>query len=110
MVWGTIGVCGYVTVEGDVYLEEDTWDPATGDPAPGSFAVRRDERARREVLFFASRRYPELAGCLPVKSAQDPACADCSGSGWITLGDHHIFCGQCGGLGWVALSSRGGEG
>jgi hypothetical protein len=96
MVWGTIGICGYITVEGDIYVEEDTWDPD-----PGSFAIRRDERARRQVLFFASGQYPELAACLPVRSAQDATCADCSGTGGRNLEGHTSFCSLCGGLGWV---------
>ena len=25
-VWGTIGSCGYVTVDGDIYLESDTFE------------------------------------------------------------------------------------
>jgi hypothetical protein len=97
MLWGTIGSCGYVTVDGDVYLEEDTFDPA-----PGTFVVHRDERARRRVLTLAVPRYPELAPCLPSRSAGDPACQECSGTGWRAVGPHRILCDKCDGLGWIA--------
>ena len=101
-VWSTIGSCGYVTVDGDVYLEEDVWDPQTGDPGPLTFASRRDESARRQVLLCASRQHPELAACLPTRSPDDPACGDCSGTGSRTFGEHGFLCKTCGGLGWLA--------
>jgi hypothetical protein len=107
-VWGTIGTCGYVTVDGDIYLEEDVWDPRTGDPKPLTFAVRSDEGARRQVLLFASQQHPELAACLPVRAPDDPTCGDCLGSGWRMFGEHRIFCEECGGLGWLAADRKGG--
>jgi len=103
MVWGTIGSCGYISAEGDVYLEEDTMDPV-----PGTFIFRRDERARRQVLFFAARRYPELSAYLPKRSGGDPDCAACIGTGWRSAGEHKIFCETCDGRGWIDMASSGG--
>lgn len=96
MVTGSIGYCGYVTVEGDVYLEEDTLAPEAG-----SFRVDRSAEARIRVLVLASRQHPELSAWLPERTVRDAECTACAASGWRDVVGISLLCQACNGLGWV---------
>jgi len=96
MVTGSIGYCGYIAPDGDIYMELYDVD--------GSFQVDRTLPAQIEVIVLASRRRPELQALLPRRTARDRDCAPCAGSGWMSLPTEppvRILCADCRGLGWL---------
>jgi len=100
MVTGSIGYCGYIAPDGDIYMERDF-------DLEGNSQVDRTLASQIEVIVLASRRRPELQALLPRRTAHDPDCASCAGSGWMLLPTDRpdqplrISCADCRGLGWV---------
>lgn len=92
MVFGTIGSLGCITRHGDIYLEEDSFDPE-----PGTFVRRSDRAACVTVLILGARRYPELAEWLPERGPDAKTCVRCGGA----VDDLSPPCVVCGGSGWL---------
>ena len=93
-VWGTIGSVGYLTIHGDAILDRDV------GPEPGSFERFTGGAAFRTVLFFGSRRHPDLLRWLPTRSPGDPTCSGCDGFGRLPF-DTRPMCEVCQGYGWI---------
>jgi hypothetical protein len=103
MVTGSIGYCGYIAPDGDIYMERDV-------DLDGTFHVDRSWRAQIEVIVLASRRRPELQAILPRRTSGDLDCAQCRGDGWMRIPvdpPGKILCLSCGGLGWILVSREG---
>ena len=94
MVYGTIGSCGFVTGNGDIYLEQDDFDP------PGSFVQDSSRAAQIQALVLGSRRFPELAAWLPKRDDASADCETCRGTGWVPVATTSILCQACSGLGF----------
>ena len=56
-----------------------------------------DVHAARGV---ASRKFPTIAGLVPLRSGTSETCSHCGGSGVPNPGISNVIC-RCGGLGWV---------
>ncbi len=101
-LFGTIGMEAVLRADGAVWVsradrwpesDEHTWRPAT-------------DLERYGALVIASRRHAELAQLLPPQPPDAPACARCTGSGFL-FGDDQtgVLCPDCGGLGWVVQAA-----
>jgi hypothetical protein len=97
MVTGSIGYCGYISPDGDVYMERDF-------DLDGTFKIDRSIPSQMAVIVLGSRQRPELRALLPRRKASDPDCSACERSGWMSIPvdpPGKSLCTVCGGLGWV---------
>jgi hypothetical protein len=109
-VYGSIGVDAALTSTGDIWVGEYDFDTVEGTAVTATWR-RALGVERLGFIVIAARRFPALAGLLPPRPVDAPACPACRATG-----DWHLFsedrkeslrirgmiCKVCGGLGWRA--------
>jgi hypothetical protein len=92
----------FLNENGDVFWE-DALDREAG--------VRRvdDSEERHRVIRAYSRDFPELLSLMPQRPDNASTCAQCAGSGFMTLPTvdgqgHEVPCSGCAGVGWTGAA------
>ena len=88
--------------------EGEIWYSET--PAAWTNVARVEQHEmRRAALGVAVRRHPELAHLWPARTAEDPPCPSCRGTGvprGLPARTRHVMVCECGGMGWIAAARR----
>lgn len=92
------GGCYGIRPNGDIL--SFLWDE------PNNLRLEKDPRIRNIVLFQGSKKYPDLAGLVPVRPVGAADCSHCHGTGVEAFSAEHglnpdVFVCYCGGIGWL---------